>query len=64
MHFTFIEAEISATLKQQVGRIVLRYESRPLLKTLSRFEENSDTDSHNAIVVRLSALLFSYNTEL
>ena len=64
MHFTFIEAEISAMLKQQVVRILLCYESRSLLKTVSRFGENSETDSHNTIVVRLSALLFSYDTEL
>lgn len=64
MHFTFIEAEILAMLKQQAVRILLCYESRSLSKTPSRFGENSDTDSHNTIVVRLSALLFNYNTEL
>lgn len=64
MHFTFIEAEIPALLKQQLVSTLLCDEPTSFFKTLSGFGENTDKNSHNTIVVRLSALLFSSDTEL
>lgn len=50
-------------VKNTAVRILICCESGPLLEILTRFGGKSDTDSHNTIAARFSALLYRYGTE-